>query len=113
MYKENGDNLLILCSNGDLSIFEFTNFSRLDATFRIGSASNPIPCQTTKLEYLYDYDSSQNLIKIRLLGTVSGNEHTSEIIEMTENTFKTKYLGGNASMLTTVPNHITEYERIQ
>ena len=108
--KENGENLLILCTNGELPNYTFTSNNELNATLYIGSASNIGDCQTENRTYNYAYDSATNILTYTNQ-TGSTSEYKSEIIEMSENRFKTRYVSGNISLQTTVPNFTRVYER--
>ncbi|MCU4190083.1 hypothetical protein M9Q43_13050 [Flavobacterium sp. HXWNR29] len=112
MNKETGENLLILCSNGELPSYTFTSNNELNTLLWIGSASTVGACQSEIVFYDYSYNPDTKILTItNPAGSGSSAEYKTQIIEMSENRFKTKYISGNVSMQTTVPNFTTVFER--
>jgi hypothetical protein len=112
MNTETGENLLILCSNGELPSYTFTNNNELNTQLFIGSASTVGPCQSEIVFYDYEYNSSSKILTITNASPNGSNsEYKTEIIEMSENRFKTRYISGNVQLQTTVPNFTTVFER--
>ena len=112
MNKENGENLLIQCTNGELPSYTFTNNNELNTQLYIGSASTVGPCQSEIVFYNYEYNPTSKIITITNASPNSSNsEYKTEIIEMTDNRFKTRYISGNVQLQTTVTNFTTVFER--
>jgi len=108
--RETGENLLILCSNGELPSYTFTSNNELNTLLYLGSASNTGPCQNEVVFYNYAYNPETKILTYtNPIG--NGSEYKSEVIEMSENRFKTRYISGNINMQITVPNFIRVYER--
>jgi hypothetical protein len=112
MNRDTGENLLILCSNGELPSYTFTNNNELNTQLFIGSASTVGPCQSVIVFYDYEYNPSNKILTITNASpNGSTSEYKTEIIEMSENRFKTRYISGNVQLQTTVPNFTTVFER--
>jgi hypothetical protein len=111
MNRETGENLLILCSNGELSSYTFTNNNQLNTKLYIGSASTIGSCQSEIVFYHYQYNPADKIITITNASGGSNSEYKTEIIEMSENRFETRYISGNVQLQTTVPNFTTVFER--
>lgn len=109
-----GENLQILCSNGEVPTYTFTSNNELNTSLFIGSTSNIGPCQQKIVFYNYNYNPSTKILTYRNPPNVNSNsEYISEIIEINQNKFVTKYISGSINMQTSVPNHITVYERVK
>ncbi len=108
--KETGENLLILCTNGELPSYTFTSNNELNTLLYLGSASNTGPCQSEVVFYDYSYNPETKILTYTNPASNSP-EYKSEVIEMSENRFKTRYISGNINMQTTVPNFTRVYER--
>lgn len=112
MNTETGENLLILCSNGELPSYTFTNNNELNTQLFIGSASTVGPCQSEIVFYNYEFNPTTKIITITNASPNSSNsEYKTEIIEMNDNQFKTRYISGNVELQTTVPNFTTVFQR--